>query len=740
MHLLMETAIVDSEGYQILPFEEVEELKRERTLLRSRIEATRRKLTLEGKLRDAAQSLNRLYSTKGRRESGIAETTSDGPLKSPRKQRRSLLGSRGSNSDALSRTDDELAASTRKMDELTQELARLEKRYEETSRRILEHTAGILQLTHNGLDQNARRDLEPQDSAVRTSHYRGFDVLDRMNDFDERSLYRSADDGNDNMNGFNRWENGMSSGPMVEAQALDDAEKMIEGLNNRLRGMILSLDPDQRILDHPPIQDAEALINSLSQLQAHLSSLSSAIEAMDNAQSKSLQDAQSSLFDSQRRVENINVRLHGMLERTDSGKKEQAPITSPAEPRGKSLESQLAFSDTVVDLLNRRVERLVEQKDILTRQIQQQRELNSKSDAQRNAQIVELTREAEEARHLNAASEQEHQLAQDRMTLLMEQLDFAQQEAILVEQQRGIDKNKAFEAGKEARRQVEDWYLAELESRKVQCTQLQANLVDLQNEIEIQRQYHTKQFHDLKEAKEEAELGLQTRDASLRELEDEIERQAKDHTEQVRELMEAKKQTDMEITRCHDEMKELEGEIVRAQTDLTVVRAELDGAYGTRAQRAADVSMNPAIQKVIDDLNDHNSALQRQINHLQAQYEGDSGNHGEGLQKRVDVLQKELVDTLEDYEVLTRASVEAERERGDLEASLDNLLERCDMLEAQLNDERIKWLGIKNSGTGLVETTSTMVLKNEFKKMMRDTRAESLKALQVRLMCTSFGA
>ena len=70
MHLLTETAMVDSKEYEILSFEEVEKLKRERLLLRNRVEATRKKLSLETKLRDAAQSLNRLYSTKGRTPSG----------------------------------------------------------------------------------------------------------------------------------------------------------------------------------------------------------------------------------------------------------------------------------------------------------------------------------------------------------------------------------------------------------------------------------------------------------------------------------------------------------------------------------------------------------------------------------------------------------------------------------------------------------------------------------------------
>ncbi|KAJ5133734.1 hypothetical protein N7526_005099 [Penicillium atrosanguineum] len=62
MYLLTETAMGDSNNFEILSFEEVEGLKKERALLSTRIEGTKRKLALETKLRDAAQSIGRLYS------------------------------------------------------------------------------------------------------------------------------------------------------------------------------------------------------------------------------------------------------------------------------------------------------------------------------------------------------------------------------------------------------------------------------------------------------------------------------------------------------------------------------------------------------------------------------------------------------------------------------------------------------------------------------------------------------
>ncbi|KAF8254178.1 hypothetical protein K440DRAFT_158584 [Wilcoxina mikolae CBS 423.85] len=64
LHLLVEQAIYDSADYEILSYEEVEDLKKEHIMLTSRIDATKRKLVMESKVRDAAQSLSRLTSKK----------------------------------------------------------------------------------------------------------------------------------------------------------------------------------------------------------------------------------------------------------------------------------------------------------------------------------------------------------------------------------------------------------------------------------------------------------------------------------------------------------------------------------------------------------------------------------------------------------------------------------------------------------------------------------------------------
>jgi chromosome segregation ATPase len=691
MHLLMETAIGDSKGYGVLSYEELEELKRERTTLLSRVEATRRKLALESKLRDAAQSLNRLYSTKGHRES--SQSNLDSSPTSPKKHRRSFLGSRNSNADTISRTDDEFAASTKKCEELSNELSALEKRLEEVQRKVLEHTAGVLQMTHRGLKKNIRRgELPRSPESMMSANHRSIPAFDGISDFDERSFYRTNGFDEGGPQGPGNMLNGKSHTSVVQVQALKDAEQRLKDVNNRLRDMMLRADPEQKMEPPPLLSSGAGNVRPETQIQEHLGYLAVGLDTLEAHQARTLHDAQTSTDDSVTKLEDINVRLHGMLERT--GTTDQAPLAMPLDSQGKSMQAQFALAMTALDRLNQRLDLLIEQKEILGRQIQQQRDLNFKSDAQKDAQIRDLADEIDEARRLQSIAEREEQSLHDQVNLLMEQIDSARQEAALMEQQHNMSSNNALRAEKEARRQAEGDFLAQLKSKQDQYTQLQADMARLQENFDLQMQSHLTMVNDLTKAKESA---------------------------------------DIEIQRCRAEMKELEGEVVRAQTDLTVVRAELDGAYGTRAQRAADVSMNPAIQKEIDDLNDNNTALQRQIDYLKSERQN-AGAGSEGLQSKVELLQKELKETIEDYELMTRASIEFEKERDQLESQIDSLRERGEALEAQLSDEKLKWLGMKNGGPGQggpTESTSTMILKNEFKKMMRDTRAENMKALRV---------
>lgn len=654
MHLLTETAISDSREFEVLSFEEVEQLKKERSYLRGKVETTRRKLALESKLRDAAQSLNRLYSTR--------ESPNEAGGGSPKKSRRSLLGSKRGDNDALHRADDEYAASMKKIEELSRELFQLEKRLENTERRILMHTAGILQMTHRGLKKNIRRNELPRSPESMTSQQNGRgSALDSRDDFDERSLYQVPD----YVTEFGQVPSGMAKGGM-DPRGLDNVAGRLQELGQRLHMMITQASLQEHF-DPPPQPTEDHMIGRVdTQIQAYLGYMSQGLDAMEAAQAKSDGAMQQSIFDTEEQLEDVNIRLHNMLVRTNSVG--HSPVLQTDEPRGKDLQSQLAFSASVLERLNKRIETLVEQKDILTRQIQQQRELNSKSDAERDAKIHELMAELQEAKDLQAIDEKEASHSRDQINLLMEQLDLAKQQTVLLEQERGSSEGKALEFERNARKDMENKFLADLQTKQEE---------------------HERKTADLSNAKTAAET---------------------------------------ELAKVRQEMTDLESELVRAQTEMTMVKAELDGAYGTRAQRAADVSMNPAVQKEIDSLNARNNELQGQLDSLRKQHEEKDTDSVE-LQNKVTALQRELRETIEEYEVMTKQSIDDEKERERLEENVDALRRQCEELENQLNEEKVKAMGSRVSSP--TESTSTMVLRNEFRKMMRDTRAENLKVLKV---------
>lgn len=127
VHLLTESALFDSRRFAILSQEEVDDLKKQCQTLNQRIEKTRSNLAVQTRYRDAAISMAKLYSP-ARSSAGA--------------------GSRGSNRESAEEAELERQATERRCNELAAELSSFETRLMSPQRRLLEHTAGILQLTH----------------------------------------------------------------------------------------------------------------------------------------------------------------------------------------------------------------------------------------------------------------------------------------------------------------------------------------------------------------------------------------------------------------------------------------------------------------------------------------------------------------------------------------------------------------------------------------------------------------
>lgn len=167
------------------------------------------------------------------------------------------------------------------------------------------------------------------------------------------------------------------------------------------------------------------------------------------------------------------------------------------------------------------------------------------------------------------------------------------------------------------------------------------------------------------------------------------------------------------------EREELQSEIIRLQTELTISRAELDGAYGTRAQRAAG---GPMTNRDMEDLAAKNVEL------AEAKSE----------------LEKELSDLVNAHEGMVRQLIEAEKERESLEGVADSHKERIEELERSVSDGTINAMGRTNGTNGSTavkdasetprppDSTSVGVMRQEFKKMMREMRADHFRAVKVR--------
>ncbi|KAI9761483.1 MAG: hypothetical protein M4579_000993 [Chaenotheca gracillima] len=778
MHLLVETALGDSQEFEVLSFEQVDELKKEYILLSNRVDALKRKLALESKVRDAAESLSRLYAKKGRSESSDL---------SAQKHRRSLLGSRGG-SDVFNQSDDELAASRRKCEELAKELWQSEKRATEIQRRLLHHTAGVLQMTHRAtitkthVQTGGAQGMPPgsPESIYTYSNSRSsMTPRDDVDVFDERSLYRPAERYDENGQRIKSRSSGRpGSLGFDHSETITATEKKMEDLNQRLRALVMQINPQQtKAYQSPPqVEPNGASADPSASLQAQLAYLEQGLNDVDKQHNDALRSAQQTEHSTEERLEDLNARLEDFIHKMGFSQRE--PLGPPPQVTGHSLREQLEYLEQGLELVQHqnsagnvesqqqidqfkavltglweimlsgeeearqrdnsgpgagdehsggidrqfslpsfstkvqwlcgRVDGLMDEKDVLRRQIQQQRELNNKSDSERGSEREQLSAELERYKQDLEHSNRDASNAKQEMAAVMQRLDTARKESTMRQQQRSSEDSAA---------------VRELERSQEEMSRLESELEELKDDHGIARAELQSKIHDSEEKLRQLQQELQTADSQRQQMvanEEQLRSQIEEKTEQANNVQ--------------GEMERLESDVVRLQTEVTVARAELDGAYGTRAQRAAEVAANPALQKEVDDLAERNKSLAEELNALKAEKEAISGGSGD-LQRQIQTLKAELAETIEEYESMTKQSIEFEKEREQLENIVDGLRERCESLESQLSEEKVRWLGMKSPGVGgrdggPAETTSTSTLKNEFKKMMRDTRAENLRILR----------
>lgn len=866
MHLLVETAMGDSQNFDILTVEEVDALKQEQRTLDTRLNTVRRKLESETKIRDATRSLGRLAGSKG---SG----------------HRRGLASKGSNSvqDYDDKDQEGLESSNRKVEEFIRECLEIESRMRMIDMQLLMHTAAVLQLTHKGPKQRDENAQSSEDRFRRPDSPASLDTYEdaRLNGisasvFDDRSLYRTPEN-LDNLMAV--LQNGTHHQSERSNQVFGALATRLQEMNERLRNLIIEANPE-RDEDYslPPLA-LEGTMDATT-IDRQLDFLDQGIRSISVEQANIRTNARHTLSEVEGRLEGINNQLYAVLSRSENEQAEKIPpppaitgsgsteqlnymedtfynleqIQFAMSERIKELKSSpsmgedpdkaekyettikglwdmirkgeeqalerkrerrrllaedpdaedqlspdedfnanesyslLAFSSKI-EFLFKRATSLKEKQSVLLRQIKQQRELNSKSDAQKEAEFERLNTQILSARSEKRSMEEEleramsqlqqfdeHKVNVDTDVMRETQERNAGLEAQLINvQERVITFEKEL---KEARQRITAYenqlkdvqeqavnYHSKLQEAEKRAASYEEELKDHQErnsaynvssrEAQERTAGYEAQVRDaqeralmleskLREAQSQAQAEAETIKAELAESAKKIE-QTTAALQAITIEKEAAEARSLDATNNlnakEEEFRRLEGEIVRLTTELTFAKAELDGAYGTRAQRAADSAANPAIKKELDDLSEQNQALRGELEALRKVQDVASQSEAEARQSERN-LKAELSGMAAEYEALTRDAIQNEKDRDALESQIDKLRDEKEALERELSDEKVKWLGVRSPGTpaavgagGAMQldmgATSIRMLREDFRKMMRDRTAEGLKALRV---------
>lgn len=802
-HLLVETALLDSSKFDILAIEEVDSLKKEKQKVDARIESARRKLALESKVRDAAQSLHRLYSTKGRPKQPRRRSILGGGASVPEGERRGSGGSSSNQSETASQAEDELTSSTRKMDELIQILVGLENRRQYIESRLLRHTAAVLQAAHSEREIESSQSL--QDS--------GFDDDNSMpfadghdsgvyggRQFHMAGLAISTSDTEANNKSSQRAQDSQLSDVNMRLQLLNgQLRSLISQAKKGRSGSVDSNSPDDIPSAYPEDEEAAyRLNNQLEHMQNSIMTLVQEHKYMKESREGFINDSKHELHALEGRVEAANNQLYNLVSNSPDAQN-MYEIRPPPEITGHGASEQFDYLDETlltVEQMLQQSEHVQDSHNYLSKEME---ELRIRSDAQdAKAASYETTvtglweiicsndkhRRSGNV-HDNDSDDQEDDYPErvtpkepfslqtfstrvqhlfDRVTHLdlhtetlrrqiQQQRDLAGRAEVDQTLSRELDKAKAREQDA----------IHELEDHRIRVEELQDQIVEL-----------------------EASLSEHQDDARI----SQTELQAKEHEHGLRaeELstsliaaQTAKDEAEGRLANRESEMAELESQVVLLTTELTMAKAELDGAYGSRTDRAKDVANNPEIQAQLirlDQLNRHSQSVESELEQLR-QEKLAQGNEMQDLMSRnqelqsrsaaletqlqatesrtatleqelvsirenqtagarddsrMRALEKELADMAADYQELTRETVAVEKERERTEAIVDSLRMHVEGLQVQLGDEKSKWLGVARATTpepGAREMTSIMVMRTEFKKMMRETRMEAVKALRV---------
>jgi chromosome segregation ATPase len=429
--------------------------------------------------------------------------------------------------------------------------------------------------------------------------------------------------------------------------------------------------------------------------------------------------------------------------------------------------------------------KLSEQKAVLKRQVKQQRELNNKSDTEKDAEIQnkvaeirakemeiqdkasqirakdselqgkdsvieakdaellemdskifnlesrvkDLETELEDVRangarsNINTADveakdakvkELEAQVAETKSYLERAQSDASQTQGMLLSALRDLDTANKKSAAEES--EAVQTARAELEEKRTKLSALETSSKDLESRLNMTETSR----RELQERMDEIDGKIEALESELVEA-----RAAKNAAEQAAEYKQ--KELDgkqREIKEKDDVVENMNLMVVELKTELTIAMAELEGAYGSRAERAADAAAIKSSSEVIE--------LQDQINNLKTELEQTLKQLQDITAETIKAEQDKLeIEGKLDDAVAMRTSLETEAQelRDRLDREILESREKIGKLQEELDSQRLK---VVPSGEGGARPgAGASMLSEQFRATMREERKKFQEDLRV---------
>ncbi|EMR08188.1 hypothetical protein PNEG_03359 [Pneumocystis murina B123] len=680
MQYLSSNAVFDSKEYEILSLEDVEKLKKEKHVLLNRIETVRRTLALESKLREAAQSLSRLHSNRGKRISRQVE--------------------------------DQLLISNSKIEEAAEELWRLQKNEHEISIRLLKHTAGVLRYalekhTMSGYVSNLLQEKKPID----------------LYDFGELHFYRSVNNTELSENTESRKNkiNDNISYTLVEIQ------KRLTISNNQLKSFLAG---GKHINNQYTENQLHLNYNSIDVLEI----LSELEDTICNVHQQYLELKEASLL----QIAEFQKNYKYIWDKTDI---EDCPIKSYSIEHGQfSIDSLISRVELLTSELSKskkmyknllEKEKVQEENNITAINSLKLEYENKINDLDIDLSKAKKTIGEFVVRESSISSELYD--ANEKISEYQQIIDSLNKEIEITKNDKEDDYRKWQDDQKNLENIIED-YAKQLKDNEIKFQELNNNYSNLLKS-------HSDSLSDfqkkIKQKESTLEL-LQDEISKLRNINAILEEKIQSLQSQYKDEQLACE------NKANETIRNLENDIVKLSTEITILKTEIDTIYNSKQQEMEKTVITQQFENENNSINQETkiseSSKSTQENKLLEITEKNKmmSEKEINLEKRCQLLQSELNGMLNDFEQITRNMLDFESERTHLENTIDTLKEKCEELEGQLSDKKIQWLGKENlspekSNTEHNEAMNIALLRKEFRKMVQEIREEHSKKMKAEL-------